>query len=52
MESIEGNDCAQLFTDGKFVHIINMISKAEAEHALNILARDICVPNTMARDGS
>ena len=49
MKSIEENTCAQLFTDGEFVFIKLMTSKAEAAQVLKILARDICVPNTMIR---
>ena len=52
MKSIEGYICAQLFTDSEFVFIHPMTSKAEAGPALNILARDVGVPNTMIKDGS
>ena len=52
MKSIEGNICAQLFTDGELAFIIPMISKAEIGQALNILARDVGIPNMMIRDGS
>ena len=52
IKSIEGNNCAQLFTDGEFVHITPMESKSEAGQALNALTRDIGVPNTIIRDGS
>ena len=45
-----GNNCTQLFTDGKIVYIDAITSKKYAGEALQKLDRDIGIPNTLVTD--
>ena len=51
-KSAMGNNCAQLFTDGKMVYVDPMTSKKYAGEALRKLARDVGIPNTLVTDGA
>ena len=50
-KSIIGNICAQIFTDGEgFIYVNPMESKSQAGEYLNVVTRDIGVPNTLILD--
>ena len=47
------NTCAQIFTEREgFVYLHSMKSKSQAVEAINLVARDIGVPNTLISDNS
>ena len=52
-KSVVGNKCAQMFTDGEgFAYVHPMRSKSEAGEALQRVAMDVGVPNTIINDGA
>ena len=52
IRSLRGNTCAQLFTNGKFVHIEPMDKRSEAGEALNSMIDEIGIPDKMVFDGA
>jgi hypothetical protein len=50
--SLNMNNCAQIFTNGKYVRVFPMTSKANAGAALQALAEDIGIPNRLVSDGA
>jgi hypothetical protein len=52
VKSIRGNTCAQLFTNGKFVHLEPMSRKAQAGEALHSMMDEVGIPNKMIFDGA
>lgn len=48
--SLRGNKCAQVFTDGRFIAIYPLTTKAHAGDALREFASDVGIPNTLVAD--
>ena len=52
-KAIIGNTCAQIFTDGEgFVYVHPIQYKSQAGEYLNVVTRDIGVPNTLISDNT
>ena len=50
---IIGNTCAQIFTDGEvFLYVHPMQYKSQSGETLNVLTRDIGIPNTLISHNS
>ena len=52
IKSIRGNTCAQLFTNGKFVHLEPIARKAQAGEALYSMIDEVGIPDKMVFDGA
>ena len=52
VKSIRGNTCAQLFTNGKFVHLEPITRKALAGEALQSMVDQVGIPDKMVFDGA
>ena len=52
LRSIRGNTCAQIFTNGKFVHLEPIHRKAEAGEALHSMIDEVGIPDKMVFDGA
>jgi hypothetical protein len=52
IKSICGNTCAQLFTNGKFVHLEPIVRKAQAGEALYSMINEVGIPDKMVFDGA
>ena len=50
--SLHGNKCAQLTTNGKFIHIYPMASKSEAGNALSKFVQDVGIPEVIVVNGA
>jgi hypothetical protein len=50
--SINGNKCAQIYSNEDYVKIIPMRSKAEAGHSLQEFVEDVGIPNEIIADGA
>ena len=50
---IIGNTCNKIFTDGEgFIYVNPMLSKSQAVKYLNVVIRDIGIPNTLISDNA
>jgi hypothetical protein len=47
IKSLRGSTCAEVFTNGKFIHLEPMKSKREAGEALHAFGDDVGVPDTL-----
>ena len=52
VKSIRGNTCAQIFTNGKFVHLEPGERKSQAGEALNSMMDEVGIPNKLVFDGA
>ena len=52
IKSIRGNTCAQMFTNGKFVHLEPVVRKAQAGEALHSMIDEVGIPEMMVFDGA
>ena len=53
VKSIHGNKCAQVTTDGKFIHVLYpMTSKSKAGCALTAFVQDVGIPEVVVVDGA
>jgi hypothetical protein len=52
VKSIRGNTCAQMFTNGKFVHLEPIVRKALAGEALQSMVNEVGIPDKMVFDGA
>ena len=52
VKSLKGNACAQVFVTENFVRVHPMATKADAGRALQVLAKDVGVPNHIVVDGA
>ena len=52
IKSIRGNTCAQVFTNGKFVHIELVARKSQAGEALNSMIDEVGIPDKLVFDGA
>jgi hypothetical protein len=52
IKSICGNTCAQLFTNGKFVHLEPIARKAQAGEALYSMIDEVGIPDKMIFNGA
>ena len=52
VKSIRGNACAQLFTNGKFVHLEPITRKALAGEALQSMVDEVGIPDKLVFDGA
>ncbi|KAI2498699.1 Reverse transcriptase (RNA-dependent DNA polymerase) [Fragilaria crotonensis] len=50
--SIQGNVCAQVFTNGQFTTVHPMDSKSKVAHALTEFADDVGIPDSLLSDGA
>jgi hypothetical protein len=50
--SIQGNTCAQVFTNGSFTTVHPLDSKAKVAQALTEFANDVGIPNSLLSDGA
>ena len=50
--SIQGNVCAQVFTNGQFTTVHPMESKSKVAHALTEFADDVGIPDSLLSDGA
>ena len=50
VQSLRGNKCAQIFTDGKFTAVYPMSTKAKAGDALRELSSDVGIPDNLVAD--
>jgi len=50
--SLHGNKCAQVTTNGKFVHVYPMVSKSEAGDALSKFVQEVGIPEVIVVDGA
>ena len=52
MISIQGNTCAQVFTNGNFTTVHPLNSKAKVAQALTKFANDVGIPDMLLSDGA
>jgi hypothetical protein len=52
VKSLKGNLCAQVFVADNFIRVHPMMTKSDAERALQVLAEDDGVPNHIVVDGA
>jgi hypothetical protein len=52
VKSLRGNSCAEVFTNGKFIHLEPMEKKSNAGDAIGTFAEEVGVPDTLVFDGS
>ena len=52
MISLQGNTCAQVFTNGSFTTVHPLSSKAKVAQALTEFADDVGIPDTLLSDGA
>ena len=50
--SIQGNNCAQVFTNGNFTTVHPLVSKGKVAQALTEFADDVGIPDTLLSDGA
>jgi hypothetical protein len=51
-KSLRGNTCAQIFTNGKFVHLEPNVRKSQAGKSLNSMIDDVGIPDRIIFDGA
>ena len=49
---IQGNNCAQVFTNGNFTTVHPLVSKGKVAQALTEFADDVGIPDTLLSDGA
>jgi len=52
VKSLHGHKCAQVTTNGTFIHVFPMIGKADAGQALEHFVSDVGIPNEMVVDNA
>ena len=52
VKSLEGNKCAQLFTNNKYVFVYPMVSKSQAGQALQTFIQLVGVPDHLTYDNA
>jgi hypothetical protein len=52
IRSLRGNTCAQLFTNGKFVHFEPIERKSQAGETLHLMIDEVGIPNQIISDGA
>jgi hypothetical protein len=52
IRSLRGNTCAQLFTNGKFVHFETIERKSQAGEMLHSMIDEVGIPNKIISDGA
>jgi len=52
MTSLHGHKCAQVTSDGQFIHVIPMVNKANAGQALEYFVGDVGIPECVVVDNA
>jgi len=52
VKSLKGNSCTQVFTNGRFIKVVPMSSKAQAGEALDTFQQDVGITDRLIFDGA
>jgi hypothetical protein len=52
IKSLRGNTCAQMFTNGKYVHLEPQERKSQAREALGSMIDEVGIPDKIVFDGA